>query len=65
MEPYKYGKSRLVSKRTTNQGKLIHEDSNTLIDKESKGTLSEDEIPKFKLLIGREPKIRDTLKNTT
>ncbi len=55
---YKYGRSKLVLRHAANQSRLINEDSTILIDREAEGTLSESEIIKFRLLIGREPKLK-------
>lgn len=53
----KYGRSKLVLIHATNQNGLIKLDSTMLLDKEADGTLSESEIIKFRILIGREPNL--------
>lgn len=58
----KYGSSKLVTKHALNQAFLIKEDATCLIEKEAKGTLSAADITKYRLLIGREPKLKNRKK---
>lgn len=57
IQPYKYGKSKLVIRHSKNQSSLIRIDSSVLLDKEARGVLKDEDVIKFKLLLGRNPTI--------
>jgi len=51
-------KSKHANKKGLHQNNLISNDINILLEKESNGTLTEDDTKKYRLLLAKEPKIK-------